>query len=362
MEFTSLFNMRAFLAFAFIGCVVATSSEFSSFHNYAKNFGKSYADAKEASYRRSIFEQNNAKIVEHNKKYAAGEVTWFMKMYEDMDLTEQEFMHKRTGLPSMTADFTPVDQLDSVIEAKVAALGPAPKEWSWVSSGMVSSVKNQAQCGSCAAFAALGAIESCFMINNADKADDLSEQHLLDCAYNHQVTDSDGTWGAFGCDGAWPNAYLDWIQGNYNQEESSYPYTSGRSGDVGKCSPSNNGAHQASMVTGFQNKWYTEENDMETMLQINPVVTAVLATNNWGGYGGGVLDDYLCCDAATDSSCVYNLNHAVLVVGYGTEGGQDYWLIKNSWGKSWGENGFFKLKRGTGHCGVGALEQAVPRC
>ena len=84
-----------------------------------------------------------------------------------------------------------------------------------------------------------------------------------------------GTWGAYGCDGAWPNAYLDWIQGQYNQEESSYPYTSGRTGDVGKCSPSNNGAHTASMVSGFQNKWYTEEDSMEQMLMINPVVTAV---------------------------------------------------------------------------------------
>merc|ERR1719319_828165 len=104
------------------------------------------------------------------------------------------------------------------------------------------------------------------------------------------------------------------------------------------------------MVTGFTNKWYTNENDMENMLQINPVVTAVSATNNWGSYGGGVLDDNLCCNAATDSQCVYNLNHAVLVVGYGTQGGQDYWLIKNSWGTSWGESGYFKLKRGTGHC------------
>jgi len=354
--------MRAFIALACIGLAAATSGEFSAFHNYAKNFGKSYANEKEAAYRRSIFEQNHAKIAEHNAKFATGQVSWYMKETEDMDLTEQEFLNKRTGLPSVSKDFTPVDQLDAVIEAKLANLPPAPKEWSWVSQGMVSSVKNQAQCGSCAAFASLGAIESCYMINGDNGANDLSEQHLLDCAYNHEVSDASGTWGAYGCDGAWPNAYLDWIQGQYNQEESSYPYTSGRTGDVGKCSPSNNGAHTASMVSGFQNKWYTEEDSMEQMLMINPVVTAVSATNNWGHYGGGVLDDHLCCNAATDSSCVYNLNHAVLVVGYGTEGGKDYWLIKNSWGTSWGENGYFKLKRGTGHCGVGCLEQAIPRC
>merc|ERR1712180_237569 len=57
-----------------------------------------------------------------------------------------------------------------------------------------------------------------------------------------------------------------------------------------------------------------------------------------------------------------DLNHAVLVVGYGRQSGQDYWLIKNSWGRSWGENGFVKVKKGTGHCGVGSLHQTVPTC
>merc|ERR1712168_1716383 len=193
-----------------------------------------------------------------------------------------------------------------------------PREFNWVDQGGVSSVKNQAQCGSCAAFAAVGAIESCTKITVGNMADDLSEQHLLDCAYNHVFTDGSGSWGCYGCDGAWPQGYIDWItdENSYNQEESAYPYTSGRTGDVTSCRPSSSG---------------------------------------WSYYNGGVLDSRQCCNAASDSSSIYNLNHAVLVVGYGRQSGQDYWLIKNSWGRSWGENGFVKVKKGTGHCGVGSL-------
>jgi len=195
-------NMRVLLALAFVGLASASVGDFQAFMNFAKDFGKTY-QPEEIKLRSQIFEENMKKIVEHNKRYSAGEVTWWMKVYEDMDLTTEEFLHKRTGLPSVGADFKPVNQISPVIQEKLANQPPPPREWNWVTQGKVSSVKNQAQCGSCAAFAALATIESCFMINN-DMANDLSEQHLLDCAYGHYAVDADGSWGAFGCDGAGP--------------------------------------------------------------------------------------------------------------------------------------------------------------
>ena len=82
----------------------------------------------------------------------------------------------------------------------------------------------------------IGAIESCYAINHDHMDDDLSEQHILDCAYNHFIADESGNWGAFGCEGAWPNAYVDWLMGGeMNQEEAAYPYTSGKTGEVGSC-------------------------------------------------------------------------------------------------------------------------------
>merc|ERR1712055_555438 len=138
-------------------------------------------------------------------------------------------------------------------------------------------------------------------------------------------------------------------------DEVGYKYTSGGSGTHYHCRENTTNWHEAAKVTGMSNFWYAEELDMESLIQINPVSTSVQATNDWSYYGGGVLDDRYCCDAATDQNCVYSLNHAVLVVGYGhdEDSGLDYWLIKNSWTARWGEEGYVKLKKGTGHCGVG---------
>jgi len=356
-------KMRFFVLVAFIGVAAAAGHE--NFHGFAKQFKKGYKSMEEYQLRRSIFEKNLAKMVEHNKKYEAGEVTWWMKMNEDMDLTSEEFMAKRTGgIPKYDNTTVFENTLDERIIAKMNKMAPTPRDFNWVNQGMVSSVKNQAQCGSCAAFSAMGAIESCYRIKG-DMTDDLSEQHILDCAYNYVVNDEYGSWGAYGCDGAWPVAYVDWVKNNgMNQEESAYPYRSGSSGNVYSCSPSSNGYHTQTRVNGYYNKWYMNEMEMESLIMTNPVSTSLQVTNNWGSYGGGVMNDYSCCNAATDSSCVYNLNHAILVVGYGHDSasGLDYWLIKNSWGTWWGENGYLKLKKGTGHCGVGSLHQTVPYC
>lgn len=358
--------MRFLILLCLVGMAMADP-----FFIFSKAHNKRYKSMEEFLARKETFLANYQKMEEHNAKFAAGEVTWAMKVFEDMDLTAEEWMAKRaSGLPKLDKDTVTTDSLDERIMKKIAAAKKnkmmQPRDFNWVDQGVVSSVKNQAQCGSCAAFAAMGAIESCYYLKSGVMVDDMSEQHILDCAYNHVYNDADGSWGAFGCDGAWPQTYLDWLEinGEYNQMESSYPYTSGSSGDVTRCSPSSGGYNSNNMVTGMQNQWFTDENDMEYLLMEQPVITAVQATNNWGGYSHGVLDDYLCCDAASDSSCVYNLNHAVLVVGYGHDSasGLDYWLIKNSWSTSWGESGYFKLKRGTGHCGVGSLHQTIPTC
>jgi len=357
-------TMRFLILFALFGFSLAGQT--SPYYEFTKKFTKSYRSIDEYEMRREVFMNNYQKMLDHNKKYDAGEVSWWMKVHEDMDLTSEEWRAKRTGgLPIVTNATQFTDTLDERIIAKMKEMGHAPRDFNWVDRGAVSSVKNQGQCGSCAAFAAMGAIESCYFIQSGTMDDDLSEQHILDCAYNHVVNDDFGSWGAYGCNGAFPNVYIDWLMNKeYNQEEQYYPYVSGNTGSVYQCNPNQNGYHKGSRVTGMYNVWLPTEISMENLVQMNPVTTAVSATDNWGSYGGGVMDDYLCCDAAYDSNCVYQLNHAVLVVGYGhdSHSGMDYWLIKNSWSTRWGEGGYFKLKKGTGHCGVGSLQQAIPYC
>merc|ERR1711970_1493546 len=299
-----------------------------AFHSFTLQYSKDYPSQEERELRRAVFMRNYESVMEHNKRYEAKEVSWFKKIHADSDLTLEEWKNKRlsSGIPHIDENTKVEDSLDARIQSKLDAMKGQSRlrEFDWLSQGAVSSVKDQGRCGSCAAFSAVGSIESCFKIQSGSMNDDLSEQHLLDCGYNHEYIDDEGSWGADGCDGAWPQAYYDWMQ----------------------------------------NKWYTDEQDMETLVQINPVSTSVQATTTWYDYAGGVLDDPQCCDAAYDSECVYNLNHAILVVGYGYDdySGEYYWLIKNSWADWWGDRGFLKLKKGTGHCGVGSLHQTIPTC
>jgi len=314
--------------------------------------------------------RNYESVMEHNKRYEAKEVSWFKKIHADSDLTLEEWKNKRlsSGIPHVDENTKVVDSLDARIQSKLDAMKGQSRlrEFDWVSQGAVSSVKDQGRCGSCAAFSAVGSIESCFKIQGGSMNDDLSEQHLLDCGYNHEYIDDEGSWGADGCDGAWPQAYYDWIENNgqFLMEEDFYRYVSGYNGENFQCNPRDDGFFSEMKMTGMWNKWYTNEQDMENVVQINPVSTSVQATTTWYDYAGGVLDDPQCCDAAYDSECVYNLNHAILVVGYGYDdySGEYYWLIKNSWADWWGDQGFLKLKKGTGHCGVGSLHQTIPQC
>jgi len=339
------------------------------FHTFNKEFNKLHASATEFELRRSIFMRNYNDMIEHNKRYEAGEESWWQKMTEDMDLTDEEWESKRLagGLGAVPNNAEErIDVNHKTVQAKLAKLtaNDDPKEFEWVSKGAVSSVKNQANCGSCAAFSVMASVESCYQILTGEMDDDLSEQHMLDCAYGHVYNDEYGSWSAHGCQGAWPVAYFDWlIKGKQNQEEVGYPYT--HSGSLSHCKPKEDNYHTEAQVTGMQHTWHPEELEMVKLVQINPVSSAVQATRAWSSYGGGVFDDHSCCNQVSwPHTCRNKANHAILVAGYGHDeaSGLDYWLIKNSWGSGWGDNGYIKLKKGTGHCAIGYVHQTIPVC
>jgi len=342
-----------------------------AFPGFVAEFGKKYNSPDELQLRRSIFLKNYQDVVEHNKRYKAKEVSWYKKIHADMDLTSQELKDKRNlgGLPPMDKNTKMEDVMDEKVLAQLESLGEAPRDFDWVSQGAVSSAKDQGNCGSCSAFSSVGAIESCFYIKTGQMDDDLSEQYLLDCGKTHEYIDAEGAWGASGCNGAWPQAYVDWVVDREMMEEDFYRYASGSGKDF-RCNPpsGSEGYHKQAKVTGLTNTWSPNELDMEQLVRINPVVTSVQVPNppdEWWYYGGGVLDASYCCEQYYDSECKWQVNHAVLIVGYGHDSysGLDYWLIKNSWGSWWGENGgYLKLKKGYGHCGVGSTFQLIPTC
>ena len=208
--------------------------------------------------------------------------------------------------------------------------------------GLVSSVKNQGQCGSCAAFSTIAAFEVCYK-KITEESIDFSEQQLVDCGYKHA--------GAKGCIGAPQHAYMDWL-GTIKPgltTEKDYPYKGVKS--KYKCPKSLTVANTKVRVA---RAYYTYNGTEELLRKMVFLHGAALATVTAAGplsqYKRGIFEG---CEPGK------KVDHAVTVVGYGREKGKDFWLIKNSWGPKWGEKGFFRLKRGVGMCGIGKSFSAM---
>ena len=218
----------------------------------------------------------------------------------------------------------------------------------WRLKNAVTPVKDQGQCGSCWSFSTTGSLEGAYAIKN-DNLVSLSEQQLVDCDnFIHGGSDS-------GCNGGLMENALNWVT-KYGGlcTEQVYPYVSGTTTTAGKCQQTCSkvdGTTVKSVVSVTSNS----DNAMMTALTINPVSVAIEADQSaFQLYKSGVFT----------GSCGDNLDHGVLLVGYGSTSSSDYYILKNSWGSSWGEQGYILLGKGNnpvtgkpynggaGQCGV----------
>ena len=250
------------------------------------------------------------------------------------DLTSQEFKDTYvSGLKSATVGSYGCKTFSS------SASG-VPSSIDWRTKGAVTTVKDQGQCGSCWTFSATGAIEGAWAIAKGQLVD-LTEQQLVDCATGI-------SYGSHGCSGGQMEGAFKYVIEHGQCSLDSYPYTA----KDGTCKTCSSVAHISSCSDVKPN----DQISLKAAVAQQPVAIAIEAdTRYFQSYSSGVL---------TSSSCGTSLDHGVLIVGYGEDSGQKYWLVKNSWGTSWGENGYVKIARSestndAGICGI-AIDPSFP--
>ncbi|KAL2494715.1 Senescence-specific cysteine protease SAG12 [Forsythia ovata] len=295
-------------------------------------YGRVYNDNAEKAMRYRIFKENVEYIETFNK---AGTRHYKLGINQFADLTNKEFQASRNGYKLSSNQNAP--KASSFRYENVTAV---PSSMDWRKKGAVTGVKDQGQCGCCWAFSAVAAMEGINQLSTG-KLISLSEQELVDCDTSEDM----------GCNGGLMDNAFEFIINNHGlTTESSYPYD----GTDGTCNTKKESSH-AAKITGYEDVPANSESALLKSVAKQPVSVAIDASgNDFQFYSSGVFT----------GECGTDLDHGVTAVGYGkTSDGTKYWLVKNSWGTSWGENGYIRMQRGIdaeeGLCGI-AMQASYP--
>jgi C1A family cysteine protease len=307
-----------------------------TFDEWKADFGKKYVNIDEEYYRFGLFIQNVQKIALWNSN---GDNGAKLRPNQFTDLTSEEFVQYVHGKNGKCAGNRPrytIGGKDNKVKSNAVKANPASVDWA--AAGYVTPVKNQGQCGGCWAFSATGAIEcrSAIALKTPNNVTSLSEQQLIDCSMKE---------GNLGCDGGEMDYAFKYVESEGGLcTEAEYPYEA----KDGTCKASSCGKIYYP-ITSYTDVTKDNEADLENAVAAGCVSVAIEANQfAFQYYSSGILT----------GDCGTNLDHGVLAVGYGTQSGQEYWKVKNSWGTSWGEEGYVLIckdcnKNGNkGECGI----------
>jgi len=291
---------------------------FAKFQKFITKFNKHYTTIDEFTAKFEVFRANfikTASQLSKNLSHKVGVTKFF-------DMTPSEFAKVYRNLRVNTKSLR--GQL-----IKTDKHAPVPAAFDWRQHGAVGPIKDQGQCGSCWTFSTVGNVEGLDFIKH-HTLQNFAEQQIVDC----DTTD-------YGCNGGWMENAMDYItKAGGLMLTKDYPYTA----EDGQCAFDITKIHVK--LNGHKMAGTTDEVKIAAMVaQVAPLAIAINATP-FQTYVSGIINlDADDCDPAM-------LDHGVTLVGYGTEDTTDYWIIKNSWGSDWGENGYVRVARGTGCCGV----------
>ena len=306
--------------------------EWKQFNYFQMKFTKEYNTLHELENRFKIFRTNLHNIIQHNSNATN---TFKLGMNQFTDLTPEEFKNMYLGGYAQTKPICKPFTFSS-------AYLHLSNSIDWREKKVVSNIRDQGQCGSCWAFATTSNAESVWAISTG-KLLDLSEQFLVDCSTGIPYLN-------MGCNGGNPDSALKYMIQNGQRLEADYPYTA----KDGKCK---NGTSSDVKFTECYDVPSKNQIALKAATTKQPVVVAIEAdTRYFQSYSSGILDSI---------NCGTNLDHAVEIVGYGIEitntsnTGKKYWIVRNSWGETWGENGYIRILRSDstndiGICGISA--------
>ncbi|CAN1759338.1 Senescence-specific cysteine protease SAG39 [Linum perenne] len=294
-------------------------------------YGRVYNSPNEKETRYQIFKHNVAFIDSSN---AAGDKSYELGVNQFADLTNEEFKTTRNRFKGHMCS----PQHDGPF--RYANVTAVPSTMDWRKKGAVTPVKDQGQCGCCWAFSAVAAMEGINQLSKG-KLVSLSEQELVDCDTNGQDQGCNG--------GLMDDAFEFIIQNKGLTTETNYPYDAAD----GTCNANKEG-NSAAQINGYEDVPANSEAALLKAVANQPISVAIDAgDSSFQFYKSGVFT----------GECGTELDHGVTAVGYGESEGKKYWLVKNSWGDQWGEEGYIRMERDVsaeeGLCGI-AMQASYP--